>query len=112
MVERRVRKRGADSIGERQRRRSVHDRMFAHEPCSRTVEHDHLYRLVHPAVAQAVRGAMPEEARCRQKVAWGRRVEAEHERGRVNRVEQRGIRRREGAQMHVVGRPEVSVRSG
>ena len=40
VVNHRVRKRCADSIGERQHRRAIHDRVLARETCLRTIEHD------------------------------------------------------------------------
>ena len=66
MVERGIRQCSADRIDERQRRRAVHDRVFAHEPGTCAVEHDQLHGLVYPAMAEAIRRAVPQEARSRQ----------------------------------------------
>ena len=109
MVERGVRQCAADRISERECRHAVHNGVLSHEPRTRTVEHDQLYRFVYPAIAETIRGTVPKEARGCQKVARRRRIQAEHECGRVNRVEQRGVRRRKGAQVYVIRCPQVSV---
>jgi hypothetical protein len=109
VIERGVRQRVADRISERECRRSIHDRVFPHEPRARTVKHDHLYRLVYPAIAKTMESTMPKEAGGGQKVAWCRRIQAEYESGRVNRVEQRRVRWREGTEVHVIRCPQVPV---
>ncbi len=83
--------------------------MFSHEAYPRTVEHNQLYRLVYPAVAEPMGSTMPKEAGGGQKVAWCRRIQAEYEGGRVNRVKQHRVRWREGAQMHIIRCPQVPI---
>ena len=83
--------------------------MFSHEPRTRAVEYDQLYRFVYPTIAEAIGGTMPKEVGGCQKVAWRRRIQAEYEGSRMNRVEQGGVRRREGAQVNVIRCPQVPV---
>lgn len=91
VVERGVRQRTADRIGECQRRRAVHDGVLAHESRTRAIEYDQLNGLVYPAVTEPIRRAVPQEARGRQKVARCCGIEAEQEGSRVDRVEQHRI---------------------
>jgi hypothetical protein len=56
----------ADRVGERRRRCAVHDGVFAQEPGTCAAGHDQLHGLVYPAMAEAIRRAVPQEARSRQ----------------------------------------------
>ena len=62
MVERGVRQGAADRISERECRHAVHNGVLSHEPRTRTVEYDQLYRFVYPAIAEAMGGTVPKEA--------------------------------------------------
>lgn len=112
MVERRIRQCIADRIHERQRRGAVHDRVLSHQPSTRTVEHDQLHGLVYPAIAESIRGTVPQEAGCCQKVSRRRGIKAEHKGSRMNRIDKCRIRWREAAQAHIVGCPQVAICGG
>ncbi len=78
-------------------------------PARTTVGHDQLYRRVYPAIAEDIGGAMPKVAEVVGKSPGVAGSRQSTKGGRANCVEQRSVRRREGAQVHIIRRLPVPV---